>query len=258
MVCDLLDAKKTAETIRGLDPDIMINAQALSDVDRCEREPLLAARMNVQTVAHLVGALQGARTRLIHMSTNYVFDGTKGAAYNEADHPNPISVYGSSKWKSEQVALSYPGSVVVRTGTLFGAGRRNFCDEVVSRLQAGQSLEAFVDQVISPTYTEDLAISIGALCSALSRSEGAHEPRIFHLVNGGACSRVMFAERIADLLGCSRALVRKIRMAEQPHPAARPAYSALTTLHATHVIGRTLRPWDDALQAYLRQRHWLN
>ncbi|MDP3723140.1 MAG: dTDP-4-dehydrorhamnose reductase [Candidatus Omnitrophota bacterium] len=257
VTCDLRDAQQARAAIHEVRPDILIHAQALSDVDRCEREPEMAWAQNVTTVAHLVQALQGSRTLLVYVSTDYVFDGKKGAPYEEADAPNPLSVYGRSKLEGERLALGYARSIVVRPSTLFGPGRDNFCDAVVCRVRAGQPVEAFWDQVTSPTYTVDLAEGIGELSLALWRSWDGERPRRYHLANGGGCTRAAFAERIVELVGGSRELIRAIAMADQRRPAARPAYSALATRAVPSVIGRRLRSWDHALHAYLHQRRWL-
>jgi dTDP-4-dehydrorhamnose reductase len=259
VACDLLDHQRTAEVVQGLRPDVVIHAQALSDVDRCEREPELAEGMNVRSTANLVRALEGTGALLVSVSTDHVFDGTKGSPYDEGDLPNPINVYGKSKWKGEQVALGYARAVVVRPSTLFGPARMNFCDHVASRILAHQAVEAFLDQVTSPTYTEDLAEGIADLMGTIHpRSIVSLPSRVFHMTNAGGCSRLEFAHRIADLLDCSREHIRAVRMVQQQRPAPRPAYSALTTRYVPHLVGRTLRPWGDALQAYLCQRRWLN
>lgn len=265
-MCDLRDARRTAEVVRTVQPDFVIHAQALSDVDRCELDPAAARAHNVDATAHLIEALRreqgtcrgGRGSLLVHMSTDYVFEGRKQAPYTEADEPRPISVYGRVKLEGERLALGYPGAVVVRTSTLFGPGRMNFCDHIVSRVSAGETVEAFVDQVTSPTYTEDVAAGLEELCAAIADSGEAERPRVVHLANVGACSRVAFAERVADLVGRPRDLIRKIPMAAQRRPAQRPAYSALTTTQLPLIIGRTLRPWDDALHAYLQKQGWLN
>ena len=256
VVCDLGDARRAAEVIGAIRPDAMIHTQALSDVDRCELEPDAARAQNVGATASLLEALERTpgrgRAWLVHVSTDYVFDGTKGTPYDENDEPRPVSVYGRMKLDAERLALGYPRAVVVRPSTLFGPGRANFCDTIVARLRAGEPVEAFADQVTSPTYTVDLAEGLEALCAALGRAD---EPpaRVVHVANAGGCSRVVFARRIAELIGSSPELVRPIPMAAQRRPARRPAYSALTTIHLARLIGRTLRPWDDALRAYLGQ-----
>ena len=257
MACDLLDAQRTRAIISALRPDVVIHAQALSDVDQCEVEPDAAQTLNVQTIANVVQALAAEQALLICVSTDYVFDGKKGRPYDETDEPNPINVYGRSKLEAERQALGYPRAVIVRTSTLFGAGRMNFCDHIVQQLTSGQPIEAFVDQVTSPTYTVDLAEGIGDLCAVLMVSR-ALQPRVVHMANAGECSRFTFAQRVRELLGCPVELVQPIPMAHQRRPAARPRYSALTTIRVPQVIRRTLRSWDDALQAYLRARHLRN
>ena len=258
VVCNLLNAEETAATLRRLTPDIVIHAQAMSDVDRCELEPQLAQEQNVRTIEHVTRGLSGGRVLLVFVSTDYVFDGTKGSPYDEADAPHPISIYGASKLEAERVVGRYPKSVVVRTSTLFGPGRSNFCDHLVSQLRSGQPVEAFIDQTTSPTYTEDLAVGIAELSLGLQRSWHEAPPRMYHLVNAGGASRVAFARRVAQLLGAPDELVRAIPMATQHRPARRPPYSALISRHVGTVTGRTLRPWDDALHAYLRQQGWIN
>ena len=214
--------------------------------------------MNVETTATLVRVLRGAPAVLVQVSTDYVFDGAKGAAYDERDAPHPLSVYGRTKAEAEQIALRHPRAAVVRTSTLFGEGRMNFCDHLVERLRQGQPVEAFRDQVTSPTYAADLAEALARLGDALARSADGRWARVYHLANAGGCSRVAFAERVAELVGGSKTFIRAIAMADQRRPAPRPAYSALATVHAPQMIGRTLRPWDEALHAYLQARGWLS
>jgi len=257
LVCDLVDARRIAEVVGAVHADAVIHTQALSDVDRCELEPEAAQAQNVEGTVNLLRALErapslgrGGRPLLVYVSTDYVFDGMKGAPYEEADEPNPVSVYGRSKHEAERLTLGYPRGVVVRPSTLFGPGRMNFCDHIVSRVSAGAPVEAFTDQVTSPTYTVDLAEGLEELCAALGPADEPPE-RVVHMANAGGASRVAFARRIATLIGASPELVRPIPMAAQHRPAARPAYSALTTRHCARLIGRILRPWDDALRAYL-------
>jgi dTDP-4-dehydrorhamnose reductase len=232
----------------------VIHAQALSDVDQCERDPHLAEASNVTTTANVVQAARAVGAWLLSVSTDYVFDGAVGRPYDERDATNPVSVYGKSKLEGERVALGYPRSVVVRPSTLFGPGRMNFCDRVVTAANAGQPVPAFVDQVTSPTYTMDLAEALVQFAQRLLVCGGPDDlpSRIFHMANAGRCSRLEFAHRIVDLLGQPRDLVQAVRLADERRAAPRPAFSALTSRYLTEVIGRTLRPWDEALEAYLQ------
>jgi len=258
VACDLAEAAATAEALRPLAPDVVLHAQAMADVDQCEVEPDAAWRENVRTLEHLVASLDLERTLLIFISTDQVFDGTKGTAYDETDAPHPLGAYGRAKLAAEQAALRCPRSVVVRTSTLFGEGRMNFCHHIVARVTAGEPVEAFTDQVTSPTYTEDLAEALEELSRTLMTSWDPTRPRLFHITNSGGASRVAFAERVAELVGAPRELIRGIPMAAQQRPAKRPPYSALTSRYLEHTIGRTLRRWDDAVFAYLRHRHWVD
>lgn len=245
--------------MRACQPDVVIHTQALSDVDQCEREPRSAEALNIETTRHVIKALDGTGAILLSLSTDYVFDGLKGSPYHEDDPPHPISVYGQSKLDAERVSLGYARAVVIRPSTLFGSGRMNFCDHIVSRLTAGQPVEVFRDQVTSPTYTDDAAEAIAELLAVMRPAAVDGLPsRVLHVTNEGGCSRLEFAERVADLLGCSRQHLRAIDMAEQRRPARRPPSSVLTTRYLPELIGRRLRPWDEALRAYLCQRHWLS
>ncbi|MBI4354282.1 MAG: dTDP-4-dehydrorhamnose reductase [Candidatus Omnitrophica bacterium] len=258
VVCDLTDAQAARRAVRETAPDVVVHTQALSDVDRCELEPELAYGMNVRTVEHLCHALRARVTPVIALSTDYVFDGTKASPYDEADEPHPVSVYGRSKLDGERVALRHPHTYVIRPSTLFGCGRMNFCDAIVERAQQGQAIHAYTDQRTSPTYTEDLADGIGRLISVLAQRRSPPTSPIYHMTNAGGCSRVEFASRVVEWLGRPAALVTPIRMAEQRRPAPRPANSVLTSRYLDGLIGKGLRPWDEALHAYLRARHWIN
>ena len=257
--CDLEHAEQTCDVMQRLQPELVIHTQALTDIDRCEREPASARAQIVETTANVIRALRGtSKTLLIHLSTDNLFDGTKAAPYDETDEPHPINVYGRCKLESERLALSDPRSVVVRTSLLFGEGRMNFCNQVLSQLRADRPVETFVDQVVSPTYTVDLAQAVGELGVVLWRSPEVPRPRLYHIANTGCCTRVVFAQRIADLMGGSRDLIQAIPMARQGRPATRPPFCALTSRYLVQIIGRSLRSWDEALQAYLGHHPWLN
>ena len=258
VVCDLSDVPRTTSVLRDARPDVVIHTQAMSNVDQCELDPHAAQTMNVTTTQSILRALPSPQTFFVHVSTDYVFDGARQRPYDEHDAPHPLSVYGRSKLEGERLALGYPKSLVIRPSTLFGQGRMNFCDHIVEQLQRGGLVEAFIDQQTSPTYTEDLAEAIARLLQTVHRSAAPLPSRILHLANAGGVSRYEFAQRVATLLGISPEGIRGIRMAEQRRPAPRPSYSVLTSCYASSVIGDTLPPWDNALERYLRQRHWIN
>ncbi len=259
LVCDLTDADQARTIVGPAAVDLIIHAQALADLDQCEDHPLLAQRMNVEAVEHLCRVAEERTIGVIMISTNCVFDGAKDRPYDEADAPYPISVYGRTKVAGERLLLRSPRNAVVRTSLLFGAGarRENFCETVIRGAREGRPVEAFVDQVVSPTSTEDMAEGLVWLLRVL-QGHARGTPHLYHLVNAGTCSRVELANRIVELLGGSLTLVKPIRMADQGRPAKRPANATLTSRWLTAVTGRSLRSWDEALQAYLKQRHLLN
>ncbi len=257
VTCDLLDVGAVRCLVGEVRPEVVVNTQALSDVDRCELEPELAHAQNVETTANLITAVSGIGAGLLHVSTDYVFDGSKQAPYDEADAPNPLSVYGRVKLVAERLVLECPRGVVARTSTLFGSARMNFCDHVVTQVQAGRPVEAFSDQVTSPTYTDDAAQGLEELVDALFRAGGRPSVKIVHVANDGCVSRVEFARRVAMLLGASPELIRATALAGGRRPAVRPRCSALATHTLLNVIGRRLPGWDDALVRYLQDRRWL-
>jgi len=252
------DAGAVKRLVQACRPDAVIHAQALSNVDACEHDPETAYLQNVQPVKYLCRALQDTPAWLLLVSTDYVFDGRKQAPYTEADAPNPLSVYGRTKLAAEEQALRYPRARVVRPSTLFGVGRMNFCQAVAMALSQGQSILALRDQTTSPTYTQDLAEGIEAVIQAIRRAPDASAPRIYHITNAGACTRVEFATHIAAQLGYSPSLIRPVTRQELGFDAPRPAWSALVSDHFTSLTRRTIRPWYDAVNEYLAQHPWSN
>ncbi len=238
-------------------PEAVIHAQALSDVDRCERAPDEAHRFNVQTVEHLCHALRHQPPVFMSISSDYVFDGRQSRAYTERDEPRPLSVYGRSKFAGERVALQYPKTYIVRPSTLFGPARRNFCQSIVEALRGGRRIQVFKNQTTSPTYTEDLAEALERLLRVLMGAP-SEPPRLYHITNAGACSRLEFATFVADRLGADHRLLEPVTMAARGLPAPRPANSSLASEHLVRIIGGNLRSWQDAVATYLSTDDWRN
>jgi len=256
--CDLTDRSATARLVQDIKPEVVIHTQACADVDRCEVAPDEAEALNVHTVEHLCQACVHDHPLLLAISSDYVFDGAKEPPYTEADEPRPMSVYGKTKLAGERIALAYPRAVVVRVSTLFGPGRQDFCDTIVQRLTRGERVEAFADQTTSPTYTQDAAEGLRLLMEALARQGIERQPRLYHLTNAGWCTRVEFARTVAAIVGGDATLIRPIFMRDQRRPAPRPACSALASRQLSGVIGRELRPWQEAVRAYLADQGWQN
>lgn len=233
---DIADRDAVRAAVLAAAPDAVIHCAAWTAVDACEADPAKALLVNGTAVGHVAEACAAAGARLVHVSTDYVFDGTKPTAYVETDAPNPQSVYGSSKLAGERAALALPGAAVARTSWVCGAHGGNMVKTVAKLARERDSLSFVSDQVGHPTFTSDLAPALVRL--AADRRSG-----VFHLTNQGAVSWYEFVREIVRLLGRDPAMVHPITTAElvPPRPARRPANSVLDN-----------RAWREAGYAPLR------
>jgi len=241
---DITDREETLKAITGMRPEWVINAAAYTQVDRCEEEQKTACAVNGEGAANLALACKAVKARLIHVSTDYVFDGTSRTPYREDDPVNPISVYGRSKLQGESAARAILDVVtIVRTAGLYGKGGANFVNTIRRLAQERDELTVVDDQWVSPTYSVDLSRAIGALMRTSARGT-------FHVVNSGSCTWYQFARRIVQLTGGSSTVV-PITSSRLNRPAARPAFSVLSTRKYTEVTGEEMRSWEEALTEYL-------
>jgi dTDP-4-dehydrorhamnose reductase len=247
---DLRDSSALTQAVRECGADLVVNAAAYNDVDGAERQPELAFAVNAQGPGQLALACEEAGARLVHVSTDYVFDGRQTRPYTEDDEPRPLGVYGASKLAGEQAVLgSRARSLVLRTSGVFGDGGSrvkggSFVERILARARAGEPLRVVCDQVFSPTYAPDLA---GALLALLER--GARG--LVHVTNSGTCSWHGLAEAALRLAG-SEVPLTAIRAEQLGRPAARPAYSVLSNERYRSFGLEPLRPWQDALAELLR------
>jgi len=240
---DLADPASESQ-IREAKPDIILHVGAYTNVDQAEREPERAYAVNAQGTRRVAQAAQAAKARLIYVSTDYVFDGTKTSPYDEQDTPHPLNHYGRSKYEGEQAVLTLcPNGLVVRTAWLFGHEGPNFVKTIMRVAQERPVLEVVDDQRGCPTYAEDLAQALSQL--ALSDLRG-----ICHVTNSGHCSWYEFAQAIVRLTG-SMATVNPITTAQFGRSAKRPAYSVLSHDRFTAHYP-SLPEWQDALARFLR------
>jgi dTDP-4-dehydrorhamnose reductase len=224
-------------------PRCIINCAALTNVDQCEDMPDRAMVVNAHGPGLLAHACERMGLLLVHLSTDYVFDGTQGIPYEEADPPRPLSAYGRSKLDGERrVAERMPSGqfLILRTSWVFSSYRPNFVTWVLERARAGLPVRAVTDQVSAPTWADDLAEAIGHLL--LNGVRGW-----VHFRNEGVCSRYEQAEWILRTQGLPTSLLEARTMAEMGWRARRPAYSVLSTARYQARTGLTPRDWRTIL-----------
>lgn len=243
---DVTNRDATAAYVRALEPDVVINAAARTDVDGCERDPEGAFAVNARGAAHVASACGGIGSRMIHVGTDYVFDGLKGGPYAETDRPNPQSVYGKSKLAGERaVEETLRDYLIVRTSWLFGAKGKNFVDTILKAASQRRVLEVVGDQHGSPTYTRDLAAAIGRLLAVDCRG-------IVNVTNSGVCSWCEYARAILEIAGVGGVAVSEITSERLARPAPRPPFSALDGSRYAELTGAPLRHWREAVGEYIR------
>ncbi len=234
-----------SDDLAALRPDWIVHAAAATDVDGCEREPDVAMLVNAQGTRRVAEACRRVDAGLLYLSTDYVFDGKKGAPYREEDPPAPLNAYGRSKLEGERAVCSLaPRWTVVRTAWLYGSHGKNFVKAILQKAAAGGPLRVVDDQIGSPTYATDLAEAIARLLAR--RLTG-----VFHLTNAGACSWYDFAAAILRLTGQTAIPLLRLTSDELGRPARRPALSVLENAAWRRAGLPPLRPWQDALAAML-------
>ena len=244
---DITSRNQVLSRVGSLAPQVVINAAAYTDVDASEREERLCFRINAEGVENLALACREHGARLVHVSTDYVYDGQKGSAYVEDDVPHPLGVYGRSKLEGEERARSLlPGVCIVRTAWLYGRAGRNFVKAILSQARAGKTLRVVSDQEGSPTYTVDLARAL--VQAAEQRLAG-----IYHVTNRGKCTWFAYARHILDLEGMKGIPVVPINTQELDRPAPRPANSVLSCSRFEAASGMSMRAWQEALREYLAE-----
>jgi len=241
---DITDLDATRKRIVGFDPDVIIHTAAATDVDGCERDQEFAFRVNVVGTRNMAVAALASDADLVHISTDYVFDGSKDGPYDEYDLANPLSAYGRTKaWAERTVRDHLQRFYIVRIAWLYGDGPRNFVRTVLRLARERQEITMVTDEWGSPTYAGDVA-------SALGRLIRSHAYGIYHLPNSGVCSRYDWAKEI--LKRTAPHSVRLIPSTDYPRMAGVPKRVAMANNLGT-AIGIEMRPWQMALGQYLSE-----
>lgn len=249
---DICDFPGVRDQLTQIKPDAVINTAAFHRVDDCEDQVEKVFQVNAYAVRHLAQVCADLACALVQISTDYVFDGMKGAPYSEEDAPNPLSVYGVSKLAAEYFVRNIcPKHFVVRTSGLFGvAGSRgkggNFVETMIRLAREGKPIRVVDDQVLTPTYTKDLAEKLKELLQT-------EKYGLYHVTNSGQCSWYEFAKAIFELMGLKPDFA-PTTTAQLKLKARRPAYSVLAHGHLKRVGLDDLHDWREALALYLTEK----
>jgi dTDP-4-dehydrorhamnose reductase len=243
---DIRDAGQVQEVVEKARPESIVLAAAYTDVDACESHPDLAFAVNRDGPLNVAQAAKRIDAKLLFLSSDYVFDGTKTSPYETQDARNPQGVYGRSKAEAEVGLLNVlPESCIARTSWLFGTGGKCFPDTILKLAASRPALDVVNDQRGCPTYSVDLARAIIGLCR--NQASG-----IVHITNTGDCSWFEFAKEIVRAAGLAAA-VRPVSSQQMARPAPRPGYSVLSP-GSLQQFGIAMPAWPDALQRYLQER----
>lgn len=253
---DLAAPETLREAVRQYQPEVIINAAAYTAVDRAEREPELAHAVNAIAPKILAEEAQRLKAGVIHLSTDYVFDGQKNTPYLESDPTNPMSVYGQTKLAGEiGVTQMCDRHFILRTAWVYGTyGKGNFVKTMLRLGSDREQLRVVMDQVGSPTWAKQIADTIQVILPLVQQEQIA--PGIYHITNSGVTSWYDFAIAIfeeARNLGWTLKVedVVPITTADYPTPAQRPAYSALACQKISGILGVHLPHWRQGLRQML-------
>jgi dTDP-4-dehydrorhamnose reductase len=245
-IMDITSSQSIKDVLENKNPAWVINCAAYTKVDACETNEEAATLLNGTAPGYLAAECSRLGIKLVHISTDYVFDGTKESPYSEDDPVNPVNAYGRGKLMGEQaITRNMKDFCIIRTQWLFGANGPNFVDTILKLAKERDSIDVVNDQFGSPTYSKDLSKAIRFLVE--------HDARgIYHVCNRGKASWFELAEKAIELSLVS-ATVKPVSTDKFPRPARRPAKSILSTKKFTRATGKIMPPWQIALQEYLKK-----
>jgi dTDP-4-dehydrorhamnose reductase len=243
---DITSLEKISEFIKKSKPDWIINCAAYTLVDKAEVEPDQALLINGTAVKNITEAIRGSECRFIHVSSDYVYDGSSNVPYNENITANPLSAYGRSKLAGEKYALLHNGSMIIRTAWLYSSFGNNFVKTILRNAAEKESLKVVFDQTGTPTYAADLAGAIMNIISGVIRNQIAMNSGIYNYSNEGVCSWYDFAREIIKESGLT-CRVLPVLTKDYPQAAKRPVYSVLDKSKIKENYGLSIPYWRDSL-----------
>lgn len=245
------DAALVEEAFDRVRPQVCINAAAYTAVDKAESEREQAYAANAIAVGQMAALCKRHGALLIHVSTDYVFDGQGTHPYRETDPVDPLGVYGASKLEGERLALAaHDRVVIVRTSWVYSYYGKNFIKTMLRLLREKESIGVVADQVGRPTYAADLAAALLDVAGAYEVGSDARFHGIYHYADKGAISWFDLASAVKEIIGAP-CVIRPLTTAEYPTPAKRPAYSVLDTHRIETTFGLAIPDWKDSLRRCL-------
>ena len=242
---DITNFIELQNRITEIRPEVIINCAGYTNVDDCEKNYESAYNTNAQGCYNLALIAKKYDCILVHISTDYVFDGEKDEPYIESDLPNPINIYGSSKLLGETIITTIsPKYFILRTSWLYGTHGKNFVKTILKLSETKDVISVVNDQIGTPTYTIDLINVISKLIKTNAYG-------IYHISNEGRCSWYDFAEKIIKLTNKETTII-PITTNQSKRKADRPHYSVLENSMLKHRFGYTLRNWEEALTEFLK------
>lgn len=248
---DITDPNQISDLINKTRPDWIINCAAYNFVDRAENEPELASSINALAVRNITDSINGSDCRLIHISSDYVYDGKANVPYNEDAPVNPLSAYGRSKLAGEKFALSHPGTMVIRTSWLYSSFGNNFVKTILRHAREKPSLRVVFDQTGTPTYAADLAETIMYIISGVIKNHFALEAGIYNYSDEGACTWYDFATEIVNEAGLE-CRINPVLTRDYKQEAQRPAYSVMDKSKIKENYDLLIPHWRNSLRLCLK------
>ncbi len=244
---DITDKLKVQEIITAIKPDILINCAAYNKVDKAEEEKELARNINTTAIKYLADVCESIKCKMVHISTDYVFDGKKDKPYEEKDTPNPINYYGQTKYDGEKILeQSSENYLLIRTAWLYSHNENNFVYNIQKLARKNKIIKVVNDQTGTPTNAYELSQVIQRLISEDATG-------LYHCTGNGSCSWYEFAQAVIQKaeIPCQ---VEPISSADYKQAALRPKFSVLDNRCLRDTIGDTMSQWEQALEQFFRMK----